>query len=92
MDKLDELAGGFRPVEVPERQFVSALARYWKETLGLKVSESRSNDTPSGEFRDFVKAAAALYPKVEDLVDDSRKKHVRLRALTTFIREAAEGN
>lgn len=63
MDRLDEMAKGTRPVEVPERRFVEGLAEYWKSTLGLRVLESRASGNPRGDFRDFIAAARELCPK-----------------------------
>lgn len=93
MDSLAEMAKGTRPIQVPEREFVSALETYWTETLKLKASVSRGQSSePRGDFPDFVRAAAKLYPNaaLKESLEADRHAHVALGSLNGHIRLAVD--
>ena len=69
MDQLGRVTGGRRPPIIAEKNFVGALALYWKDELGAQLGNSRSDfaqpnkPAQKGLFADFVLEVSAIIPK-----------------------------
>lgn len=70
MNELHEAAGAGRSKIIAERNFVRALATYWKEEIGCNLYSARSHTyfekrvkaKQTGAFANFVRAAVEIIP------------------------------